>query len=130
MATRHSRSAAQHFAMTFGVIYLLIGILGFILVADADDKLLGVFTLNLAHNIVHVVIGGALLVSTSSHATAKRVNLIVGLVYAVVALLGIVDVLVDDLLEANLADDYLHLATGTLAIFFGTIGAEGERSYG
>jgi hypothetical protein len=129
MATRHVRSAAQHFAMTFGVIYLLIGILGFILVGDADDKLFGVFSLNLAHNIVHVVIGGALLVSTSSHVTAKRVNLIVGVVYGIVALLGIAGVLVDDLLEANLADDYLHLATATLAIFFGTIGAEGERSF-
>lgn len=128
MAGPYSRTMAQHFAMTFGVIYLLLGILGFILVADASDKLFGVFTLNLVHNVVHLVIGGALLVSTSSHTSAKRVNLLVGIVYAIVALLGLVDVLVHDLLDANLPDDYLHLSTATLAIFFGTIGAEGDHS--
>lgn len=127
MATRHARSMAQHFAMTFGVVYLLIGILGFILVADPGDKLFGLFTLNLAHNIVHVVIGVGLLISTSSHQSAKRVNLIVGIVYAILALLGLVNVVVPDLLRANLPDDYLHLSTATLAVFFGTIGAEGER---
>jgi len=113
--------------MSFGVVYLLLGILGLILVADAGDKLFGVFNVNLAHNLVHLVIGLALLISTGSHSSAKRVNLIVGVVYAVVALLGLVNVLVPDLLKANLADDYLHLATAMLAIFFGTIGAEGER---
>lgn len=129
MATARSRTAAQHFGMAFGVVYLLIGILGFILVADESDKLFGAFTVNLIHNIVHVAIGGALLVSTSTHVSAKRMNLIVGVVYGIVALLGLAGVLVDDLLNVNLAGDYLHLVTATLAIFFGTIGAEGEGVY-
>lgn len=126
--TWRTRSPAQNFAYVFGMIYLLIGILGFIIVPDSGDELFGVFSLNVPHSIAHGAIGLALLFSSGNRTNAKRVNLIVGIVYGVLAVLGFVNVVVNDWLKANAADDFLHLATATLAIFFGTIGAEGERS--
>lgn len=126
--TWNTRSAAQNFAYVFGMLYLLLGILGFILAPGSGDELWGVFALNLLHSLAHGVIGLALLFSSGSRANSKRVNLIVGIVYGALALLGFVDVVVDDLLKANTADDFLHLATATLAVFFGTIGAEGDRA--
>ncbi|HEV3472282.1 MAG TPA: DUF4383 domain-containing protein [Actinomycetota bacterium] len=126
MATA-TRSAAQTFALVFGVAYLLVGILGLILAPDSGDELFGVFRLNLLHNLAHLAIGGVLLIiGTRSHETAKRVNVSVGIFYGLLALLGIANVLVGDLLEANVADDFLHLSTAVLAIFFGTTGAEGR----
>lgn len=132
MATRstHAKSPAQTFALGGGVFFLLIGILGFVLAPDEGDKLFGVFQVNLLHNLIHLAIGAVLLVGSSTHIRAKQVNLIVGIVYGVVALLGLADILVDapkGLIDANAADDFLHLATAVLALFFGTVGAEGAR---
>lgn len=126
---RATRSAAQTFALAFGVLYLLIGILGLILAPSSGDELFGVFRLNLVHNLAHLLIGGVLLiVGTPTHERAKRVNLGVGIFYGLLALLGIANVFVNDFLEANVADDYLHLSTAVLAIFFGTAGAEGRTT--
>lgn len=122
------RSTAQTFALVFGVLYLMIGILGLILAPNAGDELFGTFRLNLVHNVVHLLIGALLLiVGSQSHRAATRVNLGVGIFYGILAVLGIFDIVVPDLLEANVADDFLHLATAVLAIFFATLGAEGSR---
>ncbi|MDQ3962319.1 MAG: DUF4383 domain-containing protein [Actinomycetota bacterium] len=126
---RAARSAAQTFALVFGVAYLLVGILGLILAPNSGDELFGVFRLNLIHSLAHLLIGGVLLiVGTRTHEMAKRVNVSVGIFYGLLALLGIANVAVNDLLEANVADDFLHLSTAVLAIFFGTTGAEGRGS--
>lgn len=122
-----SKSPAQLFALVFGVVYLLVGILGFI-IADDNDKLLGVFQVNALHNIAHLAIGALLLVASGKHATAKQVNLGVGIAYGLLAILGLANILVeapDGILDANDADDFLHLATAVLAIYFGTAGASG-----
>jgi hypothetical protein len=127
MATRapSAKSPAQTFALVFGVVYLLVGILGFILAPDEGDKLFGIFQVNLLHNIVHLAVGALFLAGSATRERSKQVNLLVGVVYGVVAVLGFPDILVDDLLDANAADDFLHLATAALALYFGTIGAEG-----
>jgi hypothetical protein len=123
----NTKSPAQMFALSFGVVYLLIGILGFILAPDEGDKLFGLFQVNLLHNLIHLAVGALLLVGSGTHERAKQVNLIIGVVYGIVALLGFPDILVDKLLDANAADDFLHLSTAVLALFFGTVGAEGGR---
>ena len=122
-----SKTPAQLFALVFGVVYLLIGILGFI-IADDNDKIFGVFQVNALHNIAHLAIGAILLFASGKHALAKQANLWVGIVYGVLAILGLANILIDapdGLLDANDADDFLHLATAVLAIYFGTAGASG-----
>ena len=124
-----SKSPAQMFALVFGVVFLLIGILGFI-IADDANKIFGIFEVNLLHNIAHLAVGALFLVGSGKHATAKQVNLIIGIVYGLLAILGLANVVVDTpggLLDANDADDFLHLATAVLALYFGTAGAEGAR---
>ncbi|MCA1708768.1 MAG: DUF4383 domain-containing protein [Actinobacteria bacterium] len=121
------RTPAQQFALAGGVIYLLVGILGFVLAPDAGDKLFGVFTVNLLQNAIHLVVGGLFLAGSSTQVRAKQLNLLVGIVIGLVAALGFANILVDDLLDANAADDFLHLASAVLALYFGTAGAEGAR---
>lgn len=129
MATRaNAKSPAQTFALAFGVVYLLVGILGFILAPDEGDKLFGIFQVNLIHNVIHLVVGALFLAGSSSHERAKQVNLLVGVVYGLAAILGFANIVVEDLLDANAADDFLHLASAVLALYFGTAGAEGARS--
>ncbi len=131
MATRTTtttRSPAQMFALVFGVVYVLVGIAGFF-VADsvtggsADDKLIA-FPVNHLHNIVHLLIGGSLIFGSTRHDLARTMNLANGIVLALVAVLGFLSVLTPELLnDRGAADDFLHLATAILAIYFGTAGA-------
>lgn len=128
MATASARTPAQMFGLVFGVVYVLIGIAGFF-VADsftggqASDKLI-VFPVNHMHNIVHLAIGGALLFGSTRADLARTVNLGVGIVYALVAVLGFLGVVTPELInDRGVSDDFLHLGTAILAIYFGTAGA-------
>jgi hypothetical protein len=49
---------ARLFCQVFGVIYLLVGVLGFV-ATDSAGMLLGVMHNNMADNLLHLVIGGA-----------------------------------------------------------------------
>lgn len=116
------------FALVFGVVYLVVGLVGFAVTgfdnfASATDEKLLVFAVNPLHNIAHLGVGVLLLVGSSRHETAKSVNLMVGVVYLLLAILGFADVAIDKILNVNQADNFLHIGTAALAIFFGTAGA-------
>lgn len=118
------KSPTQTFALVFGAVYVLVGLLGFVM-----DPILGIFQVNLLHNIVHLAIGGALLFASKDHATAKTVSLIVGVAYLLVAVLGFVATdFMEDLLDINGADNILHLVSGAAAVYFGTAGAESRTA--
>lgn len=112
-----AKTPAQTFALVFGAVYVLVGILGFVM-----DPILGIFEVNLLHNIAHLGVGALFLFGSKSAAGAKQISLIIGVVYGLLAILGFMNVLVPDLLDANTADDFLHLGTAVVALYFGTAG--------
>jgi Domain of unknown function (DUF4383) len=124
MATAAGRTPGQLFALVFGVVYALVGILGFV-----NDPILGIFEVNALHNIVHLAVGAVWIFASNNVATAKTVNLTFGIVYLLLAFLGFVaGDFMEDLLDIGsenqaLADNLLHLATGILGVYFGTAGA-------
>ena len=113
----------QKVALAFGAIYVLVGILGFFFtdqfVGEAPgDKLLGIFAVNHLHNIVHLLIGLALIgASRAGHSAARSANMTIGAVYLLLGVLGWF--LKGDLnfVNLNVADHLLHLASG--AVLFG-----------
>jgi hypothetical protein len=112
----------------FGGVYLLIGILGFFVAkkitgGDPDHKLL-LFSVNHLHNVVHLAVGVAWLASARSLAAAKQASLAIGVGYLLLAGLGFVaQDFMRDLLNIEMADNFLHLVTGALGVYFGTAGA-------
>lgn len=136
-----ARTPAQLFALIFGAVYLLIGLVGFAATGFSNfatwnnDQLI-VFTLNPLHNLVHLGIGAVWVASAARHESAKAANLGIGVVYLLVALLGFLEVeFVAELLSINNGegaaaaagdpDNFLHLVSGAAAVFFGTVGAAG-----
>ena len=107
----------------FGVVYLLVGLLGFVVTSGVDfaateGKPLIVFDVNPLHNIAHLAIGALLLVAAmKSVSAAKGANTLVGAVYL---LLGIVGLFILDssanILALNGADNVLHLASALLLL--------------
>jgi hypothetical protein len=128
--TTATRSPAQIFALVFGVVYLLVGIVGFAVTgfdgfaAETYGEKLIVFPLNPLHNLVHIAIGALWLYGSKDHATAKGVNTFIGVAYILVAILGFAGILNFLAIEdASSADNFLHIASGALAVYFGTAGA-------
>src|SRR5258708_27770453 len=100
-------------AMVFGVVFLVIGILGYIpgiTTGDNHDMLLGIFRVNSAHNIVHILSGlVALYVSMASDSAAKTYFQVFGIIYLLVAILGFVygDNAILGFVSSNMADTVL-----------------------
>lgn len=121
---------AKTFGMLFGIVFLAVGILGFVpgvttTGADGMPMLLGIFMVNTAHSCVYIASGVIFLLAAMSGAGAARLWFqIFGLVYAVVAVLGFMtpNGLLLGLISNNPADTWLHvvLAVAMLAIGFGT----------
>ncbi len=124
--TDTDRTPAQLYALTFGAVLLLAGILGF--VADSSfntgdgvrgDELV-VFEVNGWHNLVHIASGLLGLALWRRRDTARAYALGFGAVYLIVTIYGFVDgndVLT--LLPINTADNFLHLAIAALGIAAG-----------
>ena len=101
---RGARMAIRYFAIAAGLVYVLIGLMGFVPginvegPPDAPDLavdgfygyLLGLFPVNVLHNLVHLAFGVAGLVFARSAATAKAYLLWGGAAYAVLWLYGLV----------------------------------------
>src|SRR5438067_12781618 len=86
---------AKSFGMLFSIVFLAVGILGFVpgvttTGADGMPMLLGIFMVNTAHSIVHIASGVVLLLASMAGADAASLSFkLFGLVYAVVALLAL-----------------------------------------
>ncbi|MGH8900957.1 MAG: DUF4383 domain-containing protein [Egibacteraceae bacterium] len=123
-----TRTPGQLFALAFGAVYALVGVLGFIGPLVPGGKLLGIFGINPLHNVVHLAVGALFLFGSTSPANAKTINLVVGVVYLLVGILGLLNLVVPGLIANNGADTGLHLVTGALALYFGTVGARARSS--
>src|SRR5438046_10402987 len=81
---------AKTLGMLFGIVFLGVGILGFVPGVTSDvngmPMLLGIFHVNTAHNLVHIVSGAIFLFAAMSGARAARLWFqIFGVIYAIMA---------------------------------------------
>lgn len=113
-------------ALVFGVVYLLVGILGFVL-TDPNGYLLGLFAVNTLHHIVHLALG-ILGIGAAQGGQGKLYNQIAGVVLLLLGVLGfitpgLVGGLVGPGASANvLPDNLLHLVSGAILAYAGFAG--------
>ncbi|WP_367138094.1 DUF4383 domain-containing protein [Saccharothrix sp. HUAS TT1] len=113
-------------AMAVAVVFLLVGVLGFVpgvtahlgditfAGPDSGAHLLGVFHVSVLHNLVHLLFGAVGLAMARAASSARAFLVGGGAVYLVLWLYGL---LVDEASAANFvplnaADDWLHLGLG------------------
>ena|SRR5581483_11401753 len=115
---------ARNAAFVLGVILLIVGVLGYIPNPIVSPN--GIFVVNVMHNVVHIVSGIFLLLGVYSSLGPSLALKILGIVYAIVAVLGFVlmkggDGLMFGMIAMNMMDHWLHvvLAIVILAAGFG-----------
>ena len=123
--TGTSRSPAQLYALIFGAVLTIAGIIGFFYNSEftsnkaVHDAVFGVFDVNGWHNLVHILIGLLLLACAGS--AARSAALGVGLLYLVLAIWGFAesDNVILGLVPVNTEDDVLHLILGLVGLAAG-----------
>ncbi|MCU1514003.1 MAG: hypothetical protein JWO10_1093 [Microbacteriaceae bacterium] len=126
-----TRSPNRLLATIFGAVYLLIGVLGFTVTANTGffstqgGLLLGIFEVNIFHNVAHLLIGAALLIAgLSSVRAAKTVNTVVGAAYLLLGIVGLFITGTDfNILALNVPDHVLHFGSAVILLGVG-LGAD------
>ena len=113
-------------ALVFGIVFLVIGILGLMqaggreMGADpAPHVLLGLFPVNLLHNIVHLVFGIWGIAASRSFAGAKSFAQIGGVIYIVLAVLGFIAPTTFWFIPIGGNAIWLHAVLGLALAYFG-----------
>ena len=119
---------AKTAALAIGIIFIVVGLLGFI-----DNPIVGssekaIFHADTVHNMVHIISGLLfVLVAMAAPASASTVMVIFGIVYLLIGIVGITSVgengmaKVLGFLHVNAADNYLHIALGIVIALAGMI---------
>ena len=124
--------AIRYFALVLGIIFLAVGVLGFIPAALTPARepiavdvlhglLLGLFPVNVLHSLVHVAFGVWGILAYRALAHAVTYAQVVGGAYAVLAVMGLVPGLrtLFGLVPLYGHDIWLHAAIAVAAIYFG-----------
>jgi hypothetical protein len=126
-----SQSPNRLVAVIVGGFYVALGLIGFTatagvgMVDTTGGFLFGVFGVNVLQNVVHLVIGAALLAAgLSGVRLAKGANSAVGTLFLVLGLTGLFIVGTDsNILALNGADNVLHFGSSIVLLAVG-LGAD------
>ncbi len=129
------RAPIQVVSLVVGIVFLAVGILGFIpgITTHSDDlmfaghssmgKLLGVFQVSVLHNIVHLLFGVVGIFAARHFRSAKAFLIVGGIIYLVLWIYGLI---IDPMSGANFVplntpDNWLHFFLGVGMIALGLI---------
>jgi hypothetical protein len=113
---------ARNAAFVLGVILLIVGVLGYI--PNPIVSPTGLFVVNNMHNLFHIVSGIFLLLGVYSSLGPSLALKILGVVYAIVAVLGFItmkggDGLMFGVIAMNMLDHWLHVALAIIILAAG-----------
>ncbi len=117
---------AKSAALLFGVVFILVGLLGFIdnpIIGDSDKA---IFHADRFHNLVHIGSGVLfVLIAMAATGAASGFMVVFGLVYLALGVIGLMKIGDDGMtsilgmLHVNGADNYLHIALGIVILLAG-----------
>jgi hypothetical protein len=137
MSVRHVR----YFALIYGIVFLLVGIAGFVpglvtppqagpdpTVATGFGRLFDLFPVNVLHNLVHLAFGVWGLAAYRTFSAARLYAQGVAVIYAILTVMGLIPLLntTFGLIPLYGHDVWLHAVLAIVAAYFGwaTVRAE------
>ena len=119
-------TTVQRVAQIFGWVFIIVAVLGFFvsrgsMEADMEmaPRVLGLFPVNLLHNLVHLAFGVWGVMAARAWASAKTYCQAAGVIYLVLAALGFVVPETFGLIPIGGNDIWLHAVLGVALAYFG-----------
>lgn len=112
----------KNIAYVFGLLFLAAGVMGFIPATAPGGLLLGLFHVNLWHNLFHVATG-VVAIWAGSQGHARTFFQLFGVIYAVLAVLGFYygDAPILGFIANNMADNLFHTTVALVSLYFGFV---------
>ncbi|MBV9570963.1 MAG: DUF4383 domain-containing protein [Alphaproteobacteria bacterium] len=117
---------ARNAAFVLGIVFLIVGVLGYVpnpIVGHTSDGSQAIFAANTTHNLVHIISGIFLLLGAYTALTPSLALKILGIVYALVAVLGFImpgeNGMMLGMIEMNMADHLLHVVLAVIILAAG-----------
>ena len=137
--------SVRYFALILGIIFLLVGVLGFVpgmttmpethehdlaVEGPGHGYLLGLFHVNLLHNLVHLLFGVWGIIAYRTFDASRVYARSVTIIYAVLAIMGVIPGLntMFGLVPLHGHDVWLHLLIAAAAAYFGWAPAPATHS--
>lgn len=123
----------QRFAMIAGIVYIAVGVLGFVpalltpdtatplILEGMHGRLFGLFPVNWVHNLVHLAIGIWGITAARGFNNSVSYSRGLAVIYAIFAVMGLFPVLntVFGLVPLHSHDIWLHALTAGIAAYMG-----------
>src|SRR3954468_3564409 len=128
-----SRSAAAKISLILGIVYVAIGVLGFIpgitqpSSMPGQGLLLGIFAVNTVHNLAHLVLGAALIWAATTGDNVRMVNKGLAAVFAILVVGSLIAPIVEGV-AINPPDTGLHLLSLLVTAAVASMPAPRERA--
>ena len=118
------RTLPQTLSLVFGIVYLLVGIVGFFVTGFDDfagnsqhERLIGLFMINPLHNVAHILVGIAGIALAKTLASARTYGWLLTVLYGALFIYGLIAAGESwDFLNINAADNVLHIATALVGL--------------
>lgn len=111
-------STLRIIAVIFGIVFIVVGILGFVPGITVGGHLLGIFSVDAMHNFVHIVSGIVALLAASKDTLSKLFFQVFGIIYGIVTVWGFLTGNVLGM-QMNMPDNILHLVIAVIALYLG-----------
>jgi hypothetical protein len=116
------KTLAQRVSLIFGVVFILVAVLGFITEGgtsmhaevETAPRLLGLFPVNLLHNLVHLLFGVWGVLASRTWPAARTYCRVGGVIYLVLMVLGFVAPDTFGLIPIGGNDIWLHAVLGAV----------------
>jgi hypothetical protein len=118
-------TTVQRVAQIFGWVFVLVALWGFFVSRGSMEAgpeapaILGLFPVNLLHNLVHLGLGIWGIAAARSFGGARAYGRIAGVAYILLAILGFVDPTTFGLIPIGGADIWLHATLGVILAAIG-----------
>ena len=111
----------QKLSWIFGVVLLVVGVLGFIGAASPGGLLFGAFTADVMSSVIYIATGAlAILAARQGGFRARLYFKVFGIIYALITVLGFIQGnTVLGLMAVNMADNLLNLVIALVALWAG-----------
>jgi hypothetical protein len=135
------RKMIRTFALIFGIVYMLVGVLGFvpglaqhnadmkpIMIETFHGKMLGLFPINVLHNVVHMAIGAWGILASKSVSASRLFGKGLAVFFGLLAILGLIPGTntMFGLVPIYGHDVWLHGLSALIAAYFGFVARESD----
>lgn len=114
-------ASLKTFSALFGVLFIAMGIMGFMPTFVTDGKLFNIFEVTPTHNAIHLLTGVIAIFAATKQGYAKAYFIIFGILYAMAAVVGFMQDGDLYIMHSDQAGNIFHVVIAIIFLYIGLL---------